>query len=599
MKSRLIRARTPLAIAAITALLYLPRLGSAPIYVSPDEVFIALHADSLARTGRDYGGQLLPLYIQYEYIVYDRTGARIDRHGWLPPIIYYATAVVLKLLPFSETAIRLPTVLVGIVDVLLMYFIGRRLFRNEALAILSAALLALTPAHFIHSRVALDYLYPVPFMLAWLLALLAYSDRGQEKLLFAGTLSLGIGLYTYIASGLVMPMYLVLTWLVLWRERRPGRAYAVACVGFILPALVAVPWLIAHPAMVTDILAKYDLNDSSQLTAPQSLRTFFTYHHIADQLSRFWAFFDPRFLFFDGPHEMMYSTREVGVFLLPLGALLGVGLVTAVQAPITTGALVVLAGLVTAPLAATIVNVSDAIYRALEVLPFVVLLAVYGLKRLWSAPSFKPSRLVFVTAGLFVIGVATLYAARTISTQSRVPGAALPVLCLGVLTVVLGIFSERFRFGQLVAIGLLAFVPLQFAQFYVDYLTDYRVRSSLVFSGNIRGAFEELLKEDRAASAPAIYLGRISPYNKGGTYWPFYLRKYKREDLAARTINAEAFDPDKVQQLPPGSLVVTNAGEGPTDAQIDRLVAAGLLSKTPIREPDGTVSFFVLRRTGS
>ena len=33
----------------------------------------------------------------------------------------------------------------------------------------AALLLALTPAHFIHSRFALDYLYPVPFTLAWLL----------------------------------------------------------------------------------------------------------------------------------------------------------------------------------------------------------------------------------------------------------------------------------------------------------------------------------------------------------------------------------------------------------------------------------------------
>ncbi len=136
MEPRLNRARTPILIAAVTALLYLPRLGSAPIYVSPDEVFISLHAESIARTGRDYGGRLLPLYVQYNYIVYDRVGNRIVRNGWLPPIIYYATALVLKVLPFSEATVRLPTAIVGIVDVLLMYFIGRRLFKNEPLAVL-------------------------------------------------------------------------------------------------------------------------------------------------------------------------------------------------------------------------------------------------------------------------------------------------------------------------------------------------------------------------------------------------------------------------------------------------------------------------------
>lgn len=598
MEPRLNRARTPLLIAAVAALLYLPRLGSAPIYVSPDEVFISLHAESIARTGRDYGGRLLPLYVQYNYIVYDRVGNRIVRNGWLPPVIYYATALVLKVLPFSEATVRLPTAIVGIVDVLLMYFIGRRLFKNEPLAVLCAALLALTPAHFIHSRVALDYLYPVPFMLAWLLGLLTYMERGGEKRLFASTVSLGIGLYSYIASALVMPLYLVLTWAVLWRERRPPRSYAVATLGFLLPALLSVPWLIAHPTMLTDVLSKYDLNESSRLTVLQSMRSFFTYHHIGDQLSRYWAFFDPRFLFFDGPQELAYSTREVGVFLLPVAFLLVVGIVTALQSPIAAGTLIVIAGFLTAPLAATLVNVSDAIYRALELLPFVVLLSVYGVKRLWLAQSFKPPRPAFLAAGILILVVAGLYAARTMMTQSRIPGAAVPLLWIGAVTIVLGALSGRLRFGQIIAIGLLAFVPLQFAAFYLDYFTDYRRRTSLIFSGNIRGAFEEAMNEERAANTPAIYLARISPYNKGGIYWPFYLIKHGRQDLAARTINAEAFDPDQVLKLPAGSLVVTNAGEGPTDAEIDRLVAAGQLSKTPIREPDGTVSFFVLRRTG-
>jgi 4-amino-4-deoxy-L-arabinose transferase-like glycosyltransferase len=590
--------RIALGIAALAALLYLPRLGSAPVHVAVDEVFISLHANSLARTGHDYGGRLLPLYIQYEYIVYDQVGHRIVRNGWLPGLIYYATAAVLKVLPFSETAIRLPTVFVGILDIVLMYFIGRRLFGNEAFAAGTAILLALTPAHFIHSRFALDYLYPLPFMLAWLLGFLRYMDNRSEKALFAATLALGIGVYSYIAGALVMPIYLALTWIALWRERHPLRAYVVAAAGFALPAFLMLPWLIAHPTMLTDILAKYDLGDSRQLTAAQNLRGLFTYAQVADQLSRYWAFFDPRFLFFDGSHELMYSTRTAGVFLLPVAALLIVGLVTIVQMPLTGVSLILIAGFLTAPLPATLVNVPDAIYRALELLPFVILLSVYGARRLWSAGMAAPSRRLLVGVGLLVVAAAALYAGRTLMNESRVPGAAVPLLSLGALAIVLGLLRDRFRLGQLVAIGLLAWVPLQFVPFYIDYLTDYRLRSSLVFSGNVRGAFEETIREADASHAPTIYLARITPYNKGGTYWPFYLIKYGREDLAARTINAEAFEPDRVERLPAGSIVVTNAGDGATDVEIDRLVAAGKLAKTPIREPDGTISFFVLRRIG-
>src|SRR5438093_6594963 len=124
MRPTLKTLRVPLLIGAVTAALYLPRLGDAPIYVSPDEVFVALHAHSLATKGRDYGGHLLPLYVQYEYGVYDAAGRGIVRAGWLPPVVYYSTAIVLKILPFSEASIRFPTVLVGVIDVILMYFVG-------------------------------------------------------------------------------------------------------------------------------------------------------------------------------------------------------------------------------------------------------------------------------------------------------------------------------------------------------------------------------------------------------------------------------------------------------------------------------------------
>ena len=316
--------RTALLVAAATAVLYLPRLGIAPIYLAPDEVFIALHAQSIATTGRDAGGRRLPFYIEYEYLVSDAN--RPIRHGWLPPIIYYAMAIGLRVLPLSEWSIRVPTVLVGVIDVVLMYVIGRRLFKREWIALLAAALLALTPAHFIHSRLAMDYLYPVPFVLAWLLGLLAHLDDRRDAPLFAGTLALGVGLYSYIAAVLVMPLYFLLTLLVLMWDRRPRRAYAVAAVGFLLPALASLPWLAAHPTAIADILSKYGVDDSSGATIARSLRGLVTFHAIGDQLSRLWIFFDPRFLFFDGPMELMFSTRTAGVFLLPVAVLLVAGL---------------------------------------------------------------------------------------------------------------------------------------------------------------------------------------------------------------------------------------------------------------------------------
>src|SRR5205085_455494 len=54
---------------------------------------------------------------------------------------------------------------------------------------------------------------------------------------------------------------------------------------------------------------------------------------------------------------------------------------------------------------------------------------------------------------------------------------------------------------------------------------------------------------------------------------------------------------DRVLQLAPGSLVVNNAGDGPTDTIIDGLVAERRLAKSAvITEPNGTQTYLVLRR---
>ena len=45
---------------------------------------------------------------------------------WFQPMLMYTIALVLRVLPFTESSIRLPMVGVGIIDVVLMYFVAKR-----------------------------------------------------------------------------------------------------------------------------------------------------------------------------------------------------------------------------------------------------------------------------------------------------------------------------------------------------------------------------------------------------------------------------------------------------------------------------------------
>lgn len=112
----------------------------------------------------------------------------------------FAPIYLVQVLPLSESAVRLPTALVGVLNVLLVVWLARRLFGDPRLAIAAGAMLAFSPGHFIHSRMALSVLYPVPFVILWLIALRKVDQGNSDRWLFAGGAALGAGVYAYLAS---------------------------------------------------------------------------------------------------------------------------------------------------------------------------------------------------------------------------------------------------------------------------------------------------------------------------------------------------------------------------------------------------------------
>ena len=155
-----------LAVALFVAacVVYAWRLDAMPTYLSPDEAIISVDAHALATTGRDIRGTTMPLYFHIQM-------PGQQRSGWFTPVIFYLSAAFYQVLPFSEGSVRMPSVFIGLVNLVLIYALAKRRFNSAWIALATAGMLALSPAHFIFSRYALDYLYPVPFILSWLLCL--------------------------------------------------------------------------------------------------------------------------------------------------------------------------------------------------------------------------------------------------------------------------------------------------------------------------------------------------------------------------------------------------------------------------------------------
>jgi len=577
-----------LLVAAVV--LYVRRLPDAPVYMTPDEAIIAVDAHSIATTGRDVHGSSFPLYFRVQM-------RGEQRQGWFMPVIMYSTAAVLKVMPLSELSARLPSFFVGLADIVLIFFIARRMFGSDLLAVAAAAMLALTPAHFILSRYALDYLYPVPFVLGWLLCVLAYLEHGRTRTLFAATFILGVGFYSYIAAVLMAPVYLFVTACLLFYRRKPAREYGIAALGFAIPFSLFVFWYLAHPSALADTAGRYELYDTSKMDALQGLRSFFSYNNVESRAAVYWSFMNPSFLFFTGDLQMPFSTRAVGVFLLPVAVLLVTGIGSAIRHPSPANVIAVL-GFFTAPLAAVLVPENSEIIRATAMLPFGVLLAVIGIVSLWRWPFLHRARFVLMPAGLLILLGTIVYAVRSLIVQGHLTSSTGPVILAGIVMCLIAFASDAVSITKIVAVLLLIAMPLQFSRFYRDYMGDYRRRSSSWLDGNIRGALVDLMEREHASHAPYIYFAQLRSTRGDAdtrnrwmeTYWTFYLTKHNRRELLDRS---RRFDATHVDKVPPGSLVLANIG----DPTVDALVKSGQLKRVnTIVDEDGTKFFTILQR---
>jgi 4-amino-4-deoxy-L-arabinose transferase-like glycosyltransferase len=572
-------------IAVASFSLYSHRLEFAPPDVQIDEVLISVNANQIAETGRDFRGNLLPLFTQ--------TAAT----SWYQPWVIYLTAASLKVFPFTEWSIRLPAVLMGVLSVVLMFLVVARV-AGTAIGVAGATMLALTPTLFIHSRYGMDYHYPIPFILGWLYCLLRFDDGRKSAWLVGGTAILGAGFYCYISSIVMMPLYLAMTMMWLYIRAERPRAYGLAAAGmlpWLLPFLV---WLILHPEAYSATVVKYGLYDSEKLNAAQGLRSTFSFLSVGQRLSQYWNYYDPSLLFFGSGIKVQFSTNLVGVFLLPMAALILGGIYAALKRRAEPFYLMALLGFISAPFAAAIPAEENAIFRALGLLPFGVLLASFGLQQLWSLDA--PRSLVLGLRGLALFGAtfAVAYGGWSIATGRGVPASATPLLVIAIVAIVATQLPGRIWVTRMAVAGMLLLMPLQFASFWSDYFGPYRERVSFWLGGNIRGALEDVIERVEPGAATPVYFAPLKAsagnldWRNGflDAYWQFYVLKHQRRDLWDR---ARSVSEQDLSALPPGSVIVSNA----ENVAINELVRAGTLREVArINEIDGQPFFVVLLR---
>jgi len=237
-----------------------------------------------------------------------------------------------------------------------------RQWSSFGLGLLAAALIALTPAHFMYAHSAPQALAILPFVLFWLLAVAAFERGGQLLALLVGGLALGIGCYSARPAIVLMPLYLAMT-IALAGWRGGHRAWATIVFAFVLSTLPALIWLAWHPDLYATYINRYGLYDASHLNPLQGAKDFLNYNNVQERISIYWDYFDPVYIF--------------GVLPVALALFLPAGVYQLLKRR-TPMDILLIAGLLTSPVAAVLANERYIVRRQLVIIPFAILIAVAG-----------------------------------------------------------------------------------------------------------------------------------------------------------------------------------------------------------------------------
>src|SRR3990167_6572162 len=130
---------TLLLIIILASLLRIWNLNNFPVGFNADEAAIGYNAYSLLQTGKDEYGSSFPLSFK-------------SFGDYKPGMYFYFVIPFVATLGLNEWAVRLPSALLGIGTVVLIYFLAIEIFKDRSVGILAALFLAISPWHIHFSR---------------------------------------------------------------------------------------------------------------------------------------------------------------------------------------------------------------------------------------------------------------------------------------------------------------------------------------------------------------------------------------------------------------------------------------------------------------
>lgn len=303
-------------VVALAFFLRFWQLGTNPPSLTWDEVAWGYNAYSLGETGKDEFGRFLP----FDYL---------ESFGdFKPPVYAYLAILPVKIFGLNEFSVRFPSAFLGVLMVLLVYFLVKELFPGcSAFPLIASFLLAISPWHTMLSRAAFEANIAQFFIVAGVTFFLT-GLRRQPWLLVFSAISFALSLQTFNTARIVGPLLVVLLAIAfrksLWQSPKIVLISAIAGLIILLPAIPF--WLapqaqlrfkevniFSSPTVVA--LANQEMSNDNWAWWSRVIHNR-RWGYTREYLRHYFDHFNPGFLFFKGDGNPKFSTQDVGELYL-------------------------------------------------------------------------------------------------------------------------------------------------------------------------------------------------------------------------------------------------------------------------------------------
>lgn len=326
-----------LIIVIIGFLLRVVALGNVPTNLYSDEAAFGYNAYLLLTSRHDEFGRFWPMALE-------------SFGDWKPPMQAWLAIPFIKIFGLNESAVRLPSALLGTATIVVVYFLSNELFQKKLfvdswrlpVGEIASMLLAISPWHIQMSRMAMLVSIEVFFVSLGVLGLLKGLSNGRWWVVSAA--SFAGAMYSYYGSRITVPLILF-SFLIIFRREILLRFRSVIVstlvgIAFLSPLLFAAtrnPLVLTGRARTTSIffndnvrLQLWDAHTKAGLQhiTPIVSRFFDNkpYYYTKDIIQRYFSHFSPSFLFFRGDRQAPFTIPGLGVLYLVEAPLFLVGL---------------------------------------------------------------------------------------------------------------------------------------------------------------------------------------------------------------------------------------------------------------------------------